>query len=73
MSPLEPLLLSVTAASITTVWTYGLFDYDPEPGDDEEEWARELAEQGWRTWTPGPGPWITLEGRRLRRWSLRRD
>jgi hypothetical protein len=55
------------------VWIYTLIDYDPERGGDEEAWARKLAEQGWRTWDAGVGPWITLEGRQLRRWSLRRE
>ncbi len=54
------------------VWTYSLFDYDPERDGDEEAWAAKLAVEGWRTWTPGPGPWIVLEGRTVRRWSLRR-
>ena len=35
--------------------------------------AAKLAAEGWRTWDAGPGPWITLKGRRLRRWSLRRE
>ena len=52
---------------------YALHDYDPERDGDEEAWAAAMAEQGWRMWEPGPGPWITLEGRRLRRWSLRRE
>ena len=52
---------------------YSLIDYDPERDGDEETWARELSENGWRTWAAGSGPWITLEGRRLRRWSLRRE
>ena len=51
---------------------YALHDYDPERDGDEEAWAASLAEQGRRMWEPGPGPWITLEGRRLRRLSLRR-
>ena len=55
------------------VFTYALFDYDPERDGDEEEWARALADQGWRTWAAGSGPWIDLAGRRLRRWSLRRE
>ena len=55
------------------MWTYALHDYDPERDGDEEAWAAKLAEQGCRMWEPGPGPWITLEGRRLRRWSLRRE
>jgi hypothetical protein len=40
---------------------------------DVEAWAASLAEQGWRMWEPGPGPWISLEGRRLRRWRLRSE
>ncbi len=55
------------------MFTYSLFDYDPERDGDEEAWAAKLAAEGWRTWEPGPGPWITLEGRQLRRWSLRRE
>ena len=53
-------------------WTYLCHDFDPDQGQTEEEWAAELAEQGWRMWTPGPGPWVTINGRRVRRWSLRR-
>jgi hypothetical protein len=53
------------------VFTYTLLDYDPERDGDEEAWAADLAEQGWQMWEPGPGPWIKLEGRRLRRWSIR--
>lgn len=53
--------------------TYGLFDFDPERDGDEEAWAPKLAAEGWRTWDAGSGPWIELTGRRLRRWSLRRD
>jgi hypothetical protein len=52
---------------------YALHDYDPERDGDVEAWAASLAEQAWRMWEPGPGPWISLEGRRLRRWSLRRE
>ena len=52
---------------------YALYDYDPERHGNEGAWAAALSEQGWRMWEPGPGPWITLEGRRLRRWSLRRE
>ena len=55
------------------MWTYAVHDYDPERDGDEEVWAASLAAQGWRMWEAGPGPWITLEGRRLRRWSLRRE
>ena len=53
--------------------TYALHDYDPERDGDEEAWADKVAGQGWRMWEPGPGPWITVNGRRLRRWSLRRE
>lgn len=53
------------------MWTYELFD--PERDGDEAERAAKLAAEGWRTWAAGLGPWITLEGRRLRRWSLRRE
>jgi len=55
------------------MFAYGLFDFDPERDGDEEAWAFKLAAGGWRTWAAGTGPWITLEGRRLRRWSLRKE
>lgn len=51
----------------------GVHDYDPERDGDEQAWAAALAAQGWRPWDAGAGPSITLEGRRLRRWSLRRE
>ena len=54
------------------MWTYGLFDFDPERDGDEEAWAAKLAAEGWRTWAAGAGPWIKLDGRLIRRWSLRR-
>ena len=38
---------------------------------DEETWARAVAAEGWETWH-STGVWFTLEGRRVRRWSLRR-
>lgn len=52
------------------MWTYSLFDYDPEGDGDEETWAAQLAAERWRTWDAGTGAWITLEGRRRRPWSL---
>lgn len=50
---------------------YTLRDYDPETDGDEVEWARRLDEQGWRTWHD-TGVWVDVNGRRVRRWSLRR-
>ena len=56
-----------------TVWTYGLFDFDPGRDGDEDAWAAKLAAESWQTWAAGRGPWIKLDGRLLRRWSLRRE
>lgn len=42
-------------------------------GATEEEWARRLAAEGWQMWLPGSGPWVELNGRRVRRWSVRRE
>lgn len=53
-------------------WEYRLFDFDPDTDGDEEAWATALAEQGWRSWDAGAGPWVTIGVRRVRRWSLRR-
>lgn len=55
------------------MWTYRLADFDPSAGVAEEEWARRLAAEGWQMWSPGPGPWIELNGRRVRRWNVRRE
>lgn len=52
-------------------YEYRLVDWDPTGGVTEEDWARELSGQGWRMWV-GAGPWVTINSRRLRRWSLRR-
>lgn len=53
-------------------WQYRLTDFDPDGGETEEEWAAQLAAEGWRMWRPGAGPWVSINGRRVRRWSLRR-
>ena len=55
------------------MWTYGLFDYDPDLDGTEEEWASRMAEQGWQMWTPGRGQWVDVGGRHVRRWNLRRQ
>lgn len=52
-------------------YVYCLVDWDPTCGIIEEDWARELSAEGWRMWV-GAGPWVTINNRRLRRWSLRR-
>lgn len=54
------------------MWTYQIFDYHPETDGDEEAWAQHLADQGWRMWVPGPGPWVEVDNHRVRRWNLRR-
>lgn len=46
-------------------------DFDPETDGDEVEWARSLDEQGWRT-GHDTGVWQVFNGRRVKRWSLRR-
>lgn len=54
------------------MWTYTLRDYDPEAGQTEEDWAREQAAEGWQMWDAGHGAWVHINGRRVKRWSLRR-
>lgn len=43
---------------------YLLADWDAETVQSMEDWARELAEEGWRVWA-GPGCWFDLNGRRV--------
>ena len=52
-------------------WQHTTLDYDPTTDGDEEEWARAVAAEGWRTWHSS-GVWITVGGRRVRRWAMRR-
>ena len=52
-------------------WQDTSLDYDPTTDGDEEEWARAVAAEGRRTWHPS-GVWVTVNGRRVRRWALRR-
>ena len=52
-------------------WQHTSLDYDSTTDGDEEEWARAVAAEGWRTWHSS-GVWVTVNGRRVRRWALRR-
>lgn len=53
------------------MWRYTLRDLGPD--DDPETWARELAAEGWRLWIPGNnGAEVSIHGRTVRRYSLRR-
>lgn len=53
------------------MWRYTLRDLTLE--DDPETWATALAEEGWRLWIPGnSGTEVVINGRRVRRYSLRR-
>ena len=54
------------------MWQYTLRDYDPELVQPEDDWAREQAAQGWQMWDAGHGAWVDINGRRVKRWSLRR-
>lgn len=56
---------------LALMWIYRLADFDPSAGVAEEEWARRLAAEGWQMWLPGSGPWIDMNGRQVRRWSVR--
>ena len=55
-----------------TTWQYSSRRWDPDQDGDEEQWARRVAAEGWRTWLDGPGSWVGIDGRRVRVWSLRR-
>lgn len=53
------------------MWRYTLKDLHPD--DDPETWAKALAAEGWQMWIPGNnGAQLTLQGRTVRRYSLRR-
>lgn len=43
---------------------YTTADYDPAGDQTWEQWATELAEQGWRTYM-GPGHWLDVNERRV--------
>ncbi|MGO4132354.1 hypothetical protein AB4Y70_12680 [Janibacter sp. YAF2_2] len=52
-------------------WRYTLRDLTD--ADDPEVWAKALAAEGWRLWIPGnTGAETVINGRRVRRYSLRR-
>lgn len=55
---------------LVCVWRYTLRDLLPT--DDAEAWALALAAEGWRLWPKGTGVLITIDGREMRRYSLRR-
>lgn len=52
---------------------YLMHDWDPESGVTLEDWARALAEQGWRSWEGTGGTWTTINGVRVYRVQLRRE
>lgn len=55
----------------SSLWRYTLRDLTSD--HDPETWARELAAEGWRLWIPGnAGATVTIHGRTVRRYSLRR-
>ncbi len=45
-------------------WQHTSLDYDPTTDGDEEEWARTVAAEGWRTWHSS-GVWVTIGNRRI--------
>ncbi len=53
-------------------WQYRTLVFDPDAGETEEQWATRIAREGWRMWQPGPGSWMEVGGKRVRRWSVRR-
>lgn len=59
------------AHTLHRVWEYRLVDYDPGAGLSEQEWARQVAADGWVMWA-GHGAWVEVNGRRVKRWDLRR-
>lgn len=52
------------------MWQYTLRDLTDD--DDPETWALKLRDQGWRLWPPKTGVLVTINGRQVRRYSLRR-
>lgn len=52
------------------MWKYTLRDL--RAGDDPQEWAQRLADEGWRMWPRGTGVLVTINGEVVRRYSLRR-
>ncbi len=54
------------------MWQHTLRDYNPEHGQTEEDCARAQAAEGWQMWDAGHGASVDMNGRRVKRWSLRR-
>lgn len=52
-------------------WQFDYYAWSDDAGESEEEWAAELAREGWRMWI-GPGVWVSIDGRRQRGWPVRR-
>lgn len=55
------------------MWQYKLADL--RPVDDPETWAQALADDGWTLWptsVSSHGSQVTINGRTVRRYSLRR-
>ena len=57
---------------VVTDWQYTTRVWDPTLDGDEEDWARAIAADGWRTWLGHPGSSTTINARQVRVWSLRR-
>lgn len=54
------------------MWRYFLFDYPMDGSEgDLETWCARLAEDGWQLWDAGIGAVIDVNGREVRRLSLR--
>lgn len=65
--------MSEPRRTLTRVWRYSLFDYPVDGSEgDLETWCARLAEDGWQLWDAGIGAVIDLNGREVRRLSLRR-
>jgi hypothetical protein len=52
-------------------WQHTTLDFDPDTDGDEEDWARAVASEGWRTWHQS-AVWVTVGSKHVRRWALRR-
>lgn len=52
---------------------YLLHDWDPTSGVTLEDWAQDLADRGWHSWSGTGGTWAVINGRRVYRVHLRRD
>jgi hypothetical protein len=53
-------------------WQYKVVDWDPKKQRSERECLGRRAAEGWHLWDASSGHWTVVDGRRVKRYYLRR-